>query len=140
MTVIIYSPQIKLLLAKKFTGLQYFFQNFFWNPVLNFDFSSPGGVPGIDPGNEIETPLDGRVDGGCPGDVVTLGAESVLIRDVVDGDELTLGRGEAVGAADHVAVAAVGALLLTEGPVLSLESGEEKKSFRSEHCYVYITY
>ncbi len=80
-------------------------------------------MPGVHPLDEVESPLDGRVDG-RPGvrDVRPGGAEAVLVGHVVHGHRLALGRDEAVGAADHVdvlvAVVLRGAGLLTEGAVV----------------------
>jgi hypothetical protein len=59
----------------------------------------------VDPLDEIESPLNVRVDGRARvGDVAACRTEPVLVRNVVDSDELALGGRVAVLAADNVHV------------------------------------
>ena len=86
-------------------------------------------VPGVDPGDEIESPLDGWRDGGGAGQVA--GLVAVLVSRVGEGDELALGGDPRHLAGDLVhSLAAAHRHLLTallaEAAVGGLQPDDEK--------------
>ena len=86
-------------------------------------------VPPVDPLDEVQSPLQGRVYRGPLREVVSHGPEPVLVRDVPDGEDPAVGGGEAVLSGDLVdllvGVAETGAAgLLSVGAVVSLEAAK----------------